>query len=160
MPLSALLETSEDGLGLRPATMADAPALRAWRNDPETIKASRNTAPVRPDEHLGWLAALLKSPDRQLFIVMASGKPCGQIRLDTMGDGVELSWTIAPECRRRGYARQMLSRVVRALPEMALTAWIKPENRSSIRAAEAAGFRLAETRSGYLKYVANAAKDL
>lgn len=159
MPLLDLFKTCEGGLSLRLATREDASALLAWRNDPQTRKASRNTATVQPEEHRRWLAALLEDPERCLFIIMANGRPCGQVRLDTTTDGVELSWSIALEYRRRGYARQALSRIVRALPGETLTAWIRSENLGSIRTAEAAGFHLDETRASYLKYVVNPTKD-
>jgi predicted acetyltransferase len=48
------------------------------------------------------------------------------VRMDMTDKHMELSWTIAPEFRRRGYARQILSQIVQALPSEKLTAWIRP----------------------------------
>lgn len=152
---SCLFETSESGLNLRVATLDDAPYLLEWRNDPETRRACRNTDPVQHDEHVRWLDALLKDSSRHLYIILAHGQPCGQLRLDMMGKQMELSWTIAPEFRRRGYARQILSQLVQALPSATFTAWIKPGNIGSIRAAETAGFCLIDACGNLHKYGVN-----
>lgn len=160
MPRSCLCEGAGGGLTLRPAGLEDAPILLAWRNDPETRAACRNTGPVEAGEHAAWLAGLLGEPARRLYIVVAHGQPCGQVRLDPMGDGLELSWTIAPQHRKKGYARRAVSLVARAFSERTLTAWIRPENHASIRVAEAAGFRLAGTRDGLLKFVALGVADV
>src|ERR1700730_16644986 len=55
---------TEDPLILRPASMADAPLLHAWRNDPQTRRASRRSDVVPWAEHEAWLLRVLASPDR------------------------------------------------------------------------------------------------
>jgi RimJ/RimL family protein N-acetyltransferase len=152
---SSLFNTAENGLSLRLATLDDAPSLLAWRNDPETRRSCRNTALVQRGEHARWLAELLRDSNRHLLIITAHGQPCGQVRMDMTDKHMELSWTIAPEFRRRGYARQILSQIVQALPSEKLTAWIRPENIASIRAAETAGFCFVETCGNFHKYETN-----
>ncbi len=59
--------------------------------------------------------------------------PIGTCRID----GDEVSYTIAPEHRRRGYATALLVLVREQFGS--LRAEIKPENAASIKAATAAG---------------------
>ncbi len=47
---------------LRRATIKDADILLEWRNDPETRKASHNTAEVQRSDHVSWLSRTLGNP--------------------------------------------------------------------------------------------------
>ncbi len=69
---------------LRPATMADADLLFAWRNDPGTVAACASQRPVEKAEHLAWLGKVVGSRKHQLFIVEMdiSGPPIGTVRMD------------------------------------------------------------------------------
>jgi RimJ/RimL family protein N-acetyltransferase len=121
---------------LRPATMDDAERLFAWRNDPETRAQSLTTDRVPWDDHVAWLERSLAMPERTLLIAEVAGTPVGTVRLD----GEEMSWTVAPEHRRKGYAKEM---VRLALPRDA-TAQIKRGNLASQKVARAAGLQLVE----------------
>jgi UDP-2,4-diacetamido-2,4,6-trideoxy-beta-L-altropyranose hydrolase len=123
---------------LRPATFADAALLLAWRNDPQSRLASRNTALVQPEEHTAWLSRTLASGDRKLMIAESGGKPAGVVRADRIAQGWELSWTVAPEARGRGVGSQMLVMFVAGL-EGRLHATIRKDNGASRRMALAAG---------------------
>lgn len=95
----------------RPATAADAATLLAWRNDPDTRRASRNPDPVAPKGHLTWLEASLERNDRQLLIVERDGVPVGTVRWDWESDGLwEVSITVAPEARGDGTGATVLAR--------------------------------------------------
>ncbi len=96
-------------LRLRPAVEADAQLLRAWRNDPETQAASRNTDVVGPEEHGAWLERVLADPDRRLLIVEFDDEPVGQIRFDrTRGYSYEVSLSLDPAWRGRGLGTRAL----------------------------------------------------
>lgn len=123
-------------MSLRPATMGDAETLFNWRNDPETQANSLSTDPVPWDDHCNWLKASLANPDRDLLIAEIDGVPVGTVRIDR-GEESELSWTVAPDQRGKGIAKQM---VALACPPEAV-ARIKPDNIASQRIAEAAGFK-------------------
>ena len=107
---------------LRPATIADAQLLFAWRNDPLTRTQSIRTQPVEWESHLAWLAASLQNPDRQLFIaeqalpVEQATVVLGTVRADKMDEEYELSWTVAPEQRGNGWGRKMVAALIDQLP--------------------------------------------
>lgn len=125
---------------LRRATMADAKMLFDWRNDPETCAASINSDPPQWEGHQKWLDASLCNPERALLIAEVDGVPVGTVRIDH-GEETELSWTVAPDQRGKGIAKQM---VELACPPEHVVAKIKPENVASQKVAESAGFMLVE----------------
>lgn len=118
---------------IRPATIEDAKRLFEWRNDPVTCAMSRNTAPVNWFGHVDWLRQRLAWRAPMLFIAEVDGMPVGTFRID----GGEISYTIAPEHRGKGYATAML-RIARERFGTC-RAEIRPDNIPSIRAAESAG---------------------
>lgn len=134
---------------LRPATMEDAKLLLAWRNDPETRKASINTEEVTWDGHIAWLKRTLNDqpdpPNRYLFVAEEEGTPVGTVRLDRLAEdqgGFELSWTVAPEARGRGVGRQMVETATKLpiLLSERFIARIKPDNLASLKIVAAVGF--------------------
>jgi len=135
-----------DRVNLRPAEMKDAEKLFMWRNDPETRKASHNSDEVILESHLAWLDASLSNPSKRLlWIAEVSGVAIGTCRADRVENAWELSWTIAPEARGKGFANQMLSKLVCYFDEP-LLAEVKADNIASIKVAERSGFVL--KRSG------------
>jgi UDP-2,4-diacetamido-2,4,6-trideoxy-beta-L-altropyranose hydrolase len=130
--------TASDSIALRPASLADAELLLAWRNDPQSRLASRSTAVVQPREHREWLSRILASGDHKLMIAESGGRPAGVVRADRIDRGWELSWTVAPEARGRGVGRRMLVTFVAAL-DGRLAAAIRKDNAASRRMAAAAG---------------------
>jgi RimJ/RimL family protein N-acetyltransferase len=149
------MNEEDPGLRLRPATAADAALLLAWRNDEATRLASHNTDPVRPGDHARWLDALLRSPARRLFIAEANGEPVGSVRADRDDDGAchELSWTVAPTARGRGFGVRMV-RLLMAEVSGPVRAEVKPGNQASVRIAEAAGLAFEAERDGVFHFCA------
>lgn len=122
-------------LTLRPATQDDSRTLYKWRNDWLTRANSINTEIVPWEGHTKWFAASLANPARQLMIAEVDGVAVGMVRID---DGEELSWTVGPEFRGKGYAKEMVSAA--AFP--GAIAKIKAGNIASQKVAAAAGFTL------------------
>lgn len=92
-----------ENISLRPATTQDADLLLEWRNDPETRKASHNTAEVQRDEHISWLSRTLNNPNRRLYVAEENGAPVGTVRAD-LSEGVwELSWTVSQTREGEGW---------------------------------------------------------
>jgi pseudaminic acid synthase len=129
---------------VRAATGDDSPSLLAWRNDPETRKASLHTAVVAQHDHEAWLAKALSSPDRKLFVVSHAGKSVGTLRLDRAGQDIwEVSITVAPEARGQKLASAMLVALeepARELGGKLLVAKIRKENAASVAAFKRAGY--------------------
>jgi RimJ/RimL family protein N-acetyltransferase len=131
-------------LKLRPAAQSDAALLRAWRNDPVTRAASRNTDAVGEAEHEVWLARTLADPGQRLLVAEADGRPAGQVRLERGADSWEISVALAPERRGTGLGAALIQAGVEQLAaegtEGQMEAWIRVGNEPSMRAFERAGF--------------------
>ena len=134
---------------LRPATIADAELLFVWRNDPLTRQQSLQTEPVVCENHLAWLENSLQNPDRQLFIaeqaVSAAQTPVvlGTVRADRLAEVYELSWTVAPEQRGKGWGKKMVAALIAALPDGAdYQAVVLPTNPASERIVAGLGMAM------------------
>ena len=132
---------------LRPATLEDAQRLFVWRNDPLTRAQSLQQQPVAWESHLAWLQASLRNPNRQLYIAepirrQEQGQPLilGTVRADKINEEFELSWTVAPEERGKGWGRQLVAALIEVLPAHAsFTAIVLHSNPASQRIALSLG---------------------
>ncbi|MEK7551841.1 MAG: GNAT family N-acetyltransferase [Patescibacteria group bacterium] len=127
-------------LTLRPATIADALMLLEWRNDEETRRQSVNMDKVLLETHLPWLEKVIANPNRKLMIAELEGTPVGTVRLDIEEPRSELSWTIAPKMRGKGFGTLMVIEAVKYFNKP-LKIIIKPGNLASFKVAEKAGFK-------------------
>jgi RimJ/RimL family protein N-acetyltransferase len=132
-------------LRLRPVAEADAERLLAWRNDPESRAASRNTAEIGADEHALWLAGVLVDPDRRLLIAELGGEPVGQVRFDPVAeDRYEIAIALAPRARGRGLAAPLISLALawlrESFPGAGAVAHVREGNAPSLAAFRRAGF--------------------
>jgi len=134
----------------RPAEISDLEKLFEWRNDPATRDNSLKKKEISAEEHAEWLSASLISPDRKLYIAETSGDPIGTVRLDRRGSAWELSWTVAPILRGKGYGKAMV-KAATSLTSESLITQVKSENLPSLRIAEFAGFRIAEEQDGVVR---------
>jgi RimJ/RimL family protein N-acetyltransferase len=136
---------------LRPATAEDADLLLGWRNDPATLAASHTTTAVSRDDHLAWLSRVLADGSRRLFIAEEDGRPVGTVRADKAGGVHTLSWTVAPDARRRGVAGRMVALFAGMIAEP-LRADVKADNIASHRVAERAGMTVERRTDGIVYY--------
>jgi len=140
-----------EGMHVRRADARDADLLRTWRNDPETIAASRESRPVEADEHARWLRATLDHPDRRLFIVHRDGVPLGTVRVDRRPGGQEVSWTVAPHARGMGVGKTMVKLIADALVGD-VYADVKPGNEASAAVAVHAGLTRESSQDGLRRF--------
>jgi RimJ/RimL family protein N-acetyltransferase len=130
---------------LRLATIEDSDFLFAMRTYPEAARQSSGKPPTL-EEHAEWIASSLMSPSRRILVAEENDDLVGTGRLDNHGEEVEVSWTVSPDYRGRGYGRQVIVELLgyaeTVWPGVRCVAQIKPENVASLRAAFAAGFRL------------------
>jgi len=148
---------SDTPITLRPATPGDSEALLAWRNDPDTRRMSRSTAPVSPAEHGAWYAAALADPGRLLWVGESAGRSAGVVgfRLQQAARW-EVSITVAPTSRGVGVGARLLAagmaRLAAERPGSVVTAAVRAENPASRRLFEASGFRLVGEADGFRHY--------
>jgi UDP-2,4-diacetamido-2,4,6-trideoxy-beta-L-altropyranose hydrolase len=157
-------------LRLRPVQPADSNQLLTWTNDPATRRQSFNPAPVSLTQHEAWLASQLAHPSRYLLLLAedaTTGMPAGLIRFAVTMEAIPeavLSYSLAPECRGRGWAAPLLLAGTRAaLAQFPLVqrvvGEVKADNEASVRAFRRAGYALASEAgpAGGLTFVWTAA---
>ena len=127
-------------ISFRKATIEDFSFLLRLRNDSATREYSRNTAKVSETEHRVWLLATLSNPERFLYVAQNADTLVGTVRFDTLKDGFEISWTVAPEARGKGFGKQMVLQFAREmLSGKRLLAEVKRGNIASEKIAQALG---------------------
>lgn len=137
---------------LRPARLDDAELLYRIRTDPATEVASFRPGPATMADHLEWLEDVLTMPAGRvaLYVAERGGVPVGTGRLDRMDDGnAEVSITIAPEARGKGFAVPLLRALhgeAKRLGYARVVAEIKGSNVVSLRAFLSAGYASTEER--------------
>jgi RimJ/RimL family protein N-acetyltransferase len=134
------LDRRQHMISLRSAGEEDAELLFAWRNDPLTRAASRNTDELSYQDHLAWLKSSLVLATRRIYIAEFDNVAIGTVRADTGIGETELSWTIAPEMRGKGFAKPMVEAALGTI-QGPVRAEIRSDNKASRRVAESAGFR-------------------
>lgn len=125
---------------LRQANIHDAEKLLAWRNDELTRLSSHTQDLIEVTQHQVWLERTLKNTDRKLVIAVYQGDDIGSLRADydTKKQAWELSWTLAPNYRGKGLAKEMV-RIFANSIKAAICAEVKETNLASVRVAEYAG---------------------
>lgn len=142
-------------LRLRPATMADADDLLAWRNDPVTRAQSRQTGEVVRQDHLRWLARMLTDPECLLLIGTEAGAPAGTVRFNRRAAGWEVSIAMAAAGRGRGGGTRLLAAglaAFRALhPGETVVAAVRLGNTASERLFARLGFGHDDVEEGFAR---------
>lgn len=135
---------------IRPVTIDDAQLLLAWRNDPDSRAASRNTHMVDPAEHQAWMTASLQQPEALLVIAEDDdGGPVGHVRFTPGADGYEVSIVLAPDQRGKGQGRAVLQAAQEVFfatyPDQPIRAFVRGDNLASHRLFRGAGYVLTDS---------------
>ena len=141
-----------DTLKFNLATINDWSMLLEWRNDKETRKNSFSTDKVSVKEHKKWLSASIENPKIEIFIVTDNEMPVGTVRVEVVDEKKEISWTVAPKSRGKGYGKRMVQKLVNSLSGE-LLAKIKKSNYASIKVAEYAGLKYLTKDKDVLFYI-------
>lgn len=136
---------------LRRATLEDGPTLLEWRNDKATREASHSTETVELQGHIAWLEKVLNNPNRTLFVAEKLGARVGTVRADFDGVETELSWTVAPEARGAGVAKEMI-RLAMTQVSGPFKAEVKKENKASLRVATGLGLTVEKEDNGVVYF--------
>jgi UDP-2,4-diacetamido-2,4,6-trideoxy-beta-L-altropyranose hydrolase len=132
-------------LKLRPATLDDAQLLFDGRNAEAVRRWSLDTAAIEWPQHLSWLNASLRNPQRLLLIAEADDGAVGVLRYDLRGFEAEVSLYLLEGRLGLGWGRALLARgeafVREHWPQMTVTtAQVLPGNRPSLNVFRDAGF--------------------
>ena len=137
---------------LRAVNINDAEILLDWRNDAITRQYSHSSDVVSAEQHYRWLQSVMNDPARTLYIAEKNGIPVGTARADLI-DGVHiLSWTVAPQARDHGLAKQVVKQLLDKTP-LPVKAEIKCSNLASIAVAKSNGLRFYSQQGDTQYYV-------
>lgn len=143
---------------MRPATLADADDLFAWRNDPETCANSRSTAAVPRSEHDRWMQFHVAQGYPAHIVMIAEDSDFGSVgvvRFDALRSDVmryEAGITMAPKYRGMGWAGSILAQACNCMQEITISAEIRRENHASRHIFERCGFDEVGRDAGFIKY--------
>ncbi len=127
---------------LRRADLSDAEDVLKWRNDETTRKNSFSGEVISLSSHLKWFENKLSDKNCRLYIMMDEDRKVGNIRVDIENGVGEISYMIAPDCRRKGYGKKMIALVENEMPgevEMLMGLTLK-ENQASGKCFLANGY--------------------
>lgn len=137
----------------RVATAHDARLYFDWANEPVTRQQSFNSAPILWEAHKAWFARKVDDPNVLLLVFESEeGEPVGQVRFERQADGeVIIGLSVDSSFRGRGLASQLIREAcavfqanwrspVEVGQVVPISAYVKPDNKPSIRAFERAGF--------------------
>jgi UDP-2,4-diacetamido-2,4,6-trideoxy-beta-L-altropyranose hydrolase len=138
-------------LSLRLVRQEDCQLLFHWANDPLVRGASFHPGPISFEQHERWFATRLSDSASVIYIGEdARRKAVGQVRYQLQGDRATLSINLDPAVRGQGWGAELLYFSVRALFRSrgvrVIDAFVRPENKTSLRLFERAGFRALGTR--------------
>ncbi|WP_192560090.1 UDP-2,4-diacetamido-2,4,6-trideoxy-beta-L-altropyranose hydrolase [Pseudomonas allokribbensis] len=132
-------------LTLRGATLDDAQVLFDGRNADAVQRWSVKSGAIEWSQHLNWLSASLRNPQRLLLIAEADDGPVGVLRYDLRGFEAEVSLYLLEGRFGLGWGRALLTRgeafVTAHWPQLtAISAQVLPANQASLNVFRDAGF--------------------
>jgi len=135
---------------LRPADMDDCQLIWEWANDPDVRRQSFSTEYIPWEEHVAWYRNVMASPDCDLFIVCNSGnEPIGQVRFECSKESAVISGSVDKRHRNLRFASAVIKgaccRVFNERRISEINAYVRPENKMSVKLLERAGFVLQDT---------------
>lgn len=145
-------------VALRKAGPQDCGLLLTWVNEPDSLAAKLLTqVSVEQRAHEAWFAQRLLDSETFIWIIESDQKPIGQLRLTGKAGAYEVDIYVVRDQRHSGFALQALGRGIGELRAMrpearVVRARVKPDNVSSQRLFERAGFALAEHNDDHLVY--------
>ncbi|CCQ59836.1 UDP-2,4-diacetamido-2,4,6-trideoxy-beta-L-altropyranose hydrolase [Crocosphaera watsonii] len=144
-----LTKLDKNCLHLRPTNSEDCQLLWQWVNDPVVRKWAFSSNPISWENHCQWFALKLQDNNCYIFIALdKQDEPIGQIRFDVDENNyqADIDVSIAPEKRGLGYGSLLIKTGVKKIftfPSVSsVHAYIKEDNKASIRAFEKAQFKL------------------
>lgn len=146
-----------EGIMIRPVERTDRDVLLAWRNDPSAHRYYEHPHPVSPENHDRWLDDRLALDPPALWLAWSGATPLGSVRMDLDHQGAaELSIVVDAEYRGRGTGATLLAWAVEVAPTLGvhtIIARVRPENLSSRRLFEAAGYEQGGVDdTGFVRY--------
>ena len=140
---------------LRRAVPDDADAIGRLRNAPDVRAVSRRRHALDPVEFEREIVASIASPDAEVLIIEVEGTMAGYVRVEPrQPEEYEIGIALDPRWRGRGLGPQVIAKATRdfhaSRPKAVMFALTRPENVTSSRAFEAAGYKSAGESGEFL----------
>ncbi|HOI12515.1 MAG TPA: UDP-2,4-diacetamido-2,4,6-trideoxy-beta-L-altropyranose hydrolase [Methanoculleus sp.] len=138
--------TAETPLLVRHTRLSDEALLLAWANDLQTRKNSFSPEPIPAESHHRWFRNRLRDLDGcHLYVVETQeGIPMGQVRFERQEPAWVISYSLAPQFRKRGLGRPLLkaalSKMRSEYPGALVLGRVKPDNLPSRKIFESLDF--------------------
>ena len=133
-------------LSLRKVIKTDEILLFDWTNGPDVRKWSFNKNSITLDVHKIWFKQKFDDVNVLMWIFEVNSTPAGLVRLEKNNSEVVLNYLIASQSRGKGLASKMLKMAMNEVgsywQNIKVFAYTLPENISSIKSLERAGFYL------------------
>lgn len=146
-------------LFFRKATSSDEQIYLEWANDTEVRRYSFNQEEISSEKHHQWFQRKINQEGVLMLVFFnAENLLVGQVRIES-GEEVVIGISVAANFRGKGLSSVLISKAsneyLRLFPKLAIFAYIKSINISSIKAFEKAGYKFhAEDKTeGFLKYI-------
>jgi UDP-2,4-diacetamido-2,4,6-trideoxy-beta-L-altropyranose hydrolase len=139
-------------LRLRRVEERDCRLLWEWANDPAVRAASFSSEYIPWEHHQDWFGARIADPNAMLYLAAnPDNVSIGQIRYQVEGPRAQLSVSLAPEFRGKGYGNRIIAmateELFRSTDVTTIDAYVKPMNEASLQLFLRAGFKQQDTRT-------------
>ena len=139
-------------LRLRRVEERDCRLLWEWANDPAVRAASFSSEYIPWEHHQDWFGAKLADPNAVLYLVAnPDNVSIGQVRYQVEGPRAQLSVSLAPEFRGKGYGHRIVAmageELFRSTNVTTIDAYVKPANEASLELFLRAGFKQQDIRT-------------
>ena len=133
----------------RKASAADEHLYFEWVNDADVRKRSFSQEVVSKEQHHKWFQEMLKRKDALLLVfTIENNVPVGQVRINEKGGENILSISIDANYRGKGFGNHMVkvatTEYCSDFSNNVVVAYVKKDNRASVKIFENAGFKLFE----------------
>ena len=135
-----------DAVTVRPASLDDGAMLHRWRDDPAVRAVSSDPAHIALDDHMRWLEASLRAPDRRLYVASVGPTAVGSVRFDRLGEHrLEVSLYLDPGLTGLGLGSRMLIAGEQAVTlaaggDLTVEASVMPGNAASVKLFTGCGY--------------------
>ena len=144
------MSLEKNDLLIRHVTKNDFELLWSWVNDPIVRKNSFNSEPIPFSTHIEWCKRKIKDPLCTMYLFYTLDNiPISHVRFEQdRKNSAIISITVSPSQRGRGFGtksiRQACERFLKVTSVNDINAYIKADNKASIRAFKKAGFSFIE----------------
>lgn len=128
----------------RKASEEDVMQVFEWSNDPLSRTNSYFSDPIPLETHKKWFAERLKDPSSSIYIAEVNNVPAGMIRYSLEENNAIVGILIGENFRGQGFATDFLTGTAKLYfkeNKLPVFAYIKVQNRASIRSFEKAGYQ-------------------